>query len=458
MFDPTIASIRFGMGLSPTIAPPASIADMIETLAGPDEMARVYPMIAFQDLIAGDDTYRDYQAISKKQRGTPEAEQAKADAKALLTQFRRQRTRAIADKMARAALTRDGFRERLTGFWADHFTARGKGAILQYGVDAYIEEAIRPHLSGRFADMLKTVVPHPMMLVYLDQSRSVGDNSKIGLKRANRGLNENLAREVLELHTLGVGAPYDQTDVRQLAELFTGMTVRRGEGFLFHHQIAEPGAETVLGREYGGDPPRLAHIHKALEDLARHPATAAHLARKLAVHFVSDAPDPALISAIETAYLDSDGHLLAAYQAMLGHPAAWDPEKKNVKWPAEFIGSTMRALGVTGDQFSSLTMQQKRRIFEQPISRMGQNWNRPPGPDGWPEEDNAWITPQGIAARISWAMELPKRLGQLPDPRAFLDKALGAEVPQALRFVVSASETKAEGFGLILASPSFQRR
>ncbi|MGR3433281.1 MAG: DUF1800 domain-containing protein [Shimia sp.] len=455
MFDPVLAARRFGYGLSPTHAPPASAGEMLRALGAPDRSAAAHSVAPYQGYIRDDDGYRTLSRTVRTEPGTEAARTAEADRKALLRAARWRGTRDLAAQVLRAATAPDPFRERLHAFWADHFTARGKSTTWRYAHDAYAEEAIRPHIAGRFADMLKAAVKHPQMLLYLDQFTSTGENSRFGRRPNGRGLNENLAREVLELHTLGVGGAYGQDDVRQLAELFTGMTVKRGEGFLFRLQMVEPGGEVVLGRSYDGEgEAALASIDAALEDLAAHPDTARHLARKLAVHFVSEAPHPALVDAMAAAYRDGGGRLIDVYRAMLGHPMAWDPVLRNVRWPLEYVAAACRALGVT-----ALRDADARRLIENPLRQMGQRHGQAPGPDGWDEADTAWITPVGIAARIGWAMRTPQALvDPLPDPRAFARTVLGPALPEPVAFAAGAAETGREGVGLVLAAPAFQRR
>lgn len=356
--------------------------------------------------------------------------------------------------------TDTGFRERLVAFWADHFTARGKKPLLAFATAPYVEEAIRPQINGNFADLLIAATLHPLMLHFLDQAGSVGPNSPAA-KRSKKlkGLNENLAREVLELHTLGVDGPYSQTDVRQLAKLFTGLSYSRGLNFRFRPGFAETGTETVLGITYGSDPASLAPIEQSLRDLAVHPATARHIAQKLAVHFVSDTPDPALVQHIEGRFIDTGGDLMAIYDALLNHPSAWKPILSNVKPPADFVASACRALVPAPDQIKALNAVTVRRLFLRPLALMGQSWNRPNGPDGWAEEDTAWVTPQGISARLHWAFNVPQKLRPaLPDPRDFVVNALGPFAPQPVQFAANAAESKSDAIGLILAAPAFQRR
>lgn len=460
-FSPELAEIRFGCGLSPDVAPPVSVPAMLDALAGEDGMARrfaVEPFAAYRQRFAAVAELRELQ---RQARGTAQAGEYDTQARALIDDARAAAEGWFAQVLLRWSRTGQGLRERLAFFWADHFTAQGRSAILVPAVLPYVEDAIRPHVAGRFSDLLIAAVTHPLMLNYLDQSASVGPGSPAAARPGgrNRGLNENLAREVLELHTLGVGGPYAQHDVRQLAELFTGLAFAPRQGLVFRPGIAEPGPETILGRQYGDDPATAEPILAALRDLAVHPATAQHIARKLAVHFVADDPDPALVAHVAARWRDSGGDLSAVYGAMLEHPAAWAPEPRNVKPPADFVASACRALALSPDRLAALPPRAVRQRLIGPLALMGQPWMRPDGPDGWPEADAAWITPQGLAARLRWAMTVPALLRpDLPDPRAFAVAALGSRAGEAVRFAAAAAETRAEAVGLVLTSPAFQRR
>jgi uncharacterized protein (DUF1800 family) len=316
-----------------------------------------------------------------------------------------------------------------------------------------IEEAIRPHVTGRFADMLRAVVQHPAMLGYLDQTRSFGPNSRVGLRRA-RGLNENLARELLELHTVGAG--HTQTDVAQMAELLAGLTVGKA-GPTFDARRAEPGAETVLGQTYDGD--SLDAVLRALNDLAEHADTAAHLSRKLAVHFVADQPNRDLVQALTDGWRASGGDLLAVAESLLTHSAGWSTTPDKVRQPFDFLVAALRALGVGGAAVMALPDAPFRTMILQPMAAMGQPWQRAPGPDGWPEAAEAWITPEGMAARITWAMDMPARLvSPLPVPTTLMTRCLGAHLGERLAWAVPRSEDIREAVGLVLASPDFNRR
>ena len=458
-FDPILAETRFGCGLSPALPPPASVEDMLEGLVAPDTMAARFPIEPFPVFLDRLVARREIAIRYKQASGAEEKTALRKDVQALKSQARVAQFRWMTAHIARRVHSPHALRERLESFWADHFTAHGKAGLMLRATSPYIESAIRPHVAGRFEDLLIAAVTHPVMLEYLDQKRSVGPNSDYAAEgHRDAGLNENLAREILELHTLGVDGPYTQADVTQLAELMTGLTFRPHKGQVFDRKRAEPGPETVLGKTYGGDKARMRDIEAALRDIARHPATARHIAGKLAVHFVADRPDPALVRAIETAWLDSGGALDVVYGAMLRHPSAWSRETGNIKLPFDFITSACRALAVDGGMLMELSVRDVRRRFYNPLRLMGQVWQRPVGPDGLDEADASWITPQSVAARLQWAVAVPQLLvSPLPDPRDFVETALGGRAPEAVRFAARAAESRGDGIGLVLASPAFQR-
>lgn len=457
-FDPTRAAIRFGVGLSPNIPAPTSVEDMLARLAGPDVMAATAPITAFSTAYPSLKDISDATRGLNAARGTSGEDAAYAHRQQIREDARQAVAAHVRAELTRAVHTEDGFRERLTRFWADHFTVRAVSGVTRHLVSPYIAEAIRPNVAGNFADMLVAVVSNPMMIFYLDQHLSMGPNSRAAQNR-DRGLNENLAREVLELHTLGVGGAYTQTDVRQLAELFTGVTANSQRGAYFREQQAEPGSETVLGVTYGGAEESADHVRAALRDLALHPDTARHLARKLAVHFVSETPDAGMIDDMAARYLDTGGALWPMYEAMLMAPGAWAPDPLKVKQPFDFIASSMRALAVPLDTLRSASLQDVRRVVMRPLAVMGQVWQDPLGPDGWPEDGESWITPQGMAGRITWSMRMPVQLvDQLPDPRDFVYHALGDTPPDPVIFAANAAETVSDGIGIVLASAAFQRR
>jgi uncharacterized protein (DUF1800 family) len=458
-FDPQLAEIRFGCGLSPDIAPAASAQEMMARLRGPDAVAERFPIESFEVFETRIAAVQVQHKLRRTLRGTPEGDAARKASRQLNQEARIAHVGWLGQQLNRWVATDAPLRERLCAFWADHFTATGKAGLLRRASSPYMQTAIRPHLTGRFEEMLRAAVLHPLMIHYLDQERSVGPNSTQASRGGKlTGLNENLAREVLELHTLGVGGPYTQGDVRELAELLTGVSIGPPMRLKFRKDRVEPGTETVLGKTYGSKNPHLRDIHAVLGDLARHPATARHLASKLAVHFISDTPDPALVAALEARYLETDGDLDALTTALLEHSAAWDPTRRNVKPPFHFVGSALRALVLHPAALTEIDEKTMRQRIITPLSQMGHVWQKPDGPDGLPEEDSAWVIPQAIAARLQWAISVPQLLmTDLPDPRSFVSTALGETAPAAVTFAAGAAESRWDGIGLILASPAFQR-
>lgn len=443
-----ISAFRFGFGL-----PSGGAGDpqaMLASLTGPDLAAGRWPGITTAAALPLAAAAQRAQGAARRD---PDLRRDFRKAQALVTA---QATHALRVAMARASGSDHGFRERLVWFWADHFTAVARSAPGRALPSAMVEDAIRPHLAGRFADMLQAAVTHPAMLVYLDQASSIGPNSNAGLKR-ERGLNENLARELLELHTLGAGAGYGQQDVRQLAELLTGLAVNLDRGTVFQQGRAEPGAETVLGVTYG--PRGMQPIHDALQDLAVHPETARHLSWKLAVHFLSDDPDAGLVQAMAAEWLRTGGDLAAVYAVLLADPAAMALPLAKARRPQEFLAASLRALALGGDAVMALPDKVLDAAIRRPMAGMGQPWQAPPGPDGWAEGAGGWITPQGLAARIDWAMSVPETLlPALPDPVALAHAALGPLADRVLLRSAPRAENLREGVGLVLASPAFNRR
>ena len=452
--DPTTAAFRFGFGLPLPHGALVDPAAMLADLATPDAMALAHPGPRMSDMLAIMDASDDALKISRRAEGST-ASDARQVYRGHIADLQTIALNGIKSTVARVLDAPDGLRERLALFWADHFTTVAMGRRNAGLPGAMVDEAIRPHLAGRFADLLRAAITHPAMLLYLDQTLSFGPGSRIGKKRG-KGLNENLARELLELHTLGAGSGYSQDDVRQMAELLTGLVVGKN-GFRFDKRRAEPGAETVLGVDYAGD--TLEPVLAALDDLAKRPETARHMSRKLVVHFVSDTPDPSLLAEVVAAWADTGGDLMAVYTALLAHPSAWDPTPHKARQPFDFMIASLRALGLRGGDVQGMAEGPFRRMILAPLAAMGQPWQAAPGPDGWAEQPEAWITPQGMAARITWAMEMPGRLVQpLPDPVTLMQTALGPRASEALIWAVPKSENVREGVGLVLASPEFNRR
>lgn len=453
--NPQIAAIRLGYGLSPISAPPGTAQELLaglkQSMATPDGV-----------------TTEQARARTLRLNDLRRASKSGAAAKKAFQQFNKDcgqlQVRDLQRRLARAVDHPTGFGERLVQFWSGHFTIRPPGAGHHALAMAFTDEAIRPHINGRFEDLFFAADTHPMMLLYLNQNTSRGPNSTAARRGSRKGkvlgLNENLAREAMELHSMGVGAPYTQKDVRELAELLTGLDYSLDRGFAFRPQNAEPGPETVLGNSYGGGGvAELRDIRAALRDIARRPETAQFVSHKLAVHFVSDNPAPDLVAAMAATWRETNGHLHYVYRTMLEHPATLAAPRQKVRQPFDLLVAGFRALGIGGDSIRRLDYPRLPGLTANHMLLMGQPWFRPTGPDGWPEEAAAWVEPQMLAARITWAMHMPSgMLGKLPDPRELIDTALGGTRSERLAWAVPKAESRAEGVALILASSDFNRR
>ena len=343
------------------------------------------------------------------------------------------------------------FRERLVMFWSNHFTVSATRPIVAGLAGAFEREAIRPHVTGRFADMLVAATKHPAMILYLDNALSIGPNSRAG-RFLNRELNENLAREILELHTLGVDAGYGQHDVLALAKLITGWSLARpgrqpnpGQ-FHFHLRAHEPGAKALLGTTY--DQGGIEEGEAALLALARHPATAHHIARKFARHFVADEPAEALVRDLTGIFTESDGDLSALAEAVIDLPEAWREPHAKYKTPYEFALSVLRVTGFSGNP---------RRLVGS-FNELGQLPFRAPSPAGWPDVATAWAGPEAVVRRAEWSLAVARRVAGSARPLRLLDTTLGPLASVRTRQAVENAESPARGVALLFASPEFQRR
>jgi len=357
-------------------------------------------------------------------------------------------------RVQRAVNAPVGFVERLVHFWSNHFcVSAAKGGLVRACAGSFEREAIRPHVLGRFADMLRAVESHPAMLFYLDNAQSIGPHSPAGQRR-QRGLNENLAREILELHTLGVDGGYTQADVTALARIITGWTFAGRDGrigepgtFVFFPMAHEPGAHTVLGKSYhaGG----VEQGESVLADLARHPATARHIATKLARHFVADEPPATLVDRLAKVFRDSDGDLKALAAALIDADEAWSVALAKMRTPEEFLLASMRAINRVPEDPGAVLG---------PLYTMGMPLWQPPGPNGWPDTEAAWASPEGMKLRLDVAAAIAGRVKDLINPSELLDAVAGEAASAATRQAVARAESRQQGLGLLLMSPEFQRR
>jgi uncharacterized protein (DUF1800 family) len=358
----------------------------------------------------------------------------------------------VAARFARLATTDSPLAERLTLFWSNHFAVSvAKGNSLRVTAGPFEREAIRPYVLGRFADMLRAVETHPAMLVYLDNNQSIGPSSRNGLN-SKRGLNENLAREILELHTLGVDGGYTQTDVTSLARIITGWTVTspdedilHGGRFTFGPARHEPGQHAVLTRVYADD--GLDQGRSALDDLARHPATARHIAFKLARHFVEDQPNPSVVDRLAKTFRDTDGDLGAVTAALIDAPEVWTTPLAKLRSPQEFLAAAYRATGKTPEPGAILNA----------LNALGQPLWQPPGPNGWADTVDVWASPDGMDTRMDLAAQWGRQNSGL-NPKDLVPALFGAGASPETAQAVSRAESRQQGLAILFMSPEFQRR
>lgn len=352
---------------------------------------------------------------------------------------------------SRPAVAALGFVERLVNLWANRITVSNSANNIGPTLQSFRDEAIRPNIAGRYADMLKATLWHPAMQVYLTQTGSIGPDSPFGIKKG-KGLNENLAREFLELHTMGHG--YSQTDVTEFAKLLAGM-VNDAKGPRVDKSRAQPGEKQILGATFGEG---MDQIDKLVETVAHRPETAQAVAIFVARHFISDTPPPDLVSALADAYTKNDTQLVPVYRALLQHPAAADPNRQKVRNPQEYVAASLRLMGLTGQEEALPGFAKKSMQVPDALARMGQPPYKALRPDGWPEVAAGWMTPPMIAARIDWAVDLARATGDRSDPVSLVDFALGDMATPLLRRAVGGAEQRWEGLAVLIASPDFSRR
>jgi uncharacterized protein (DUF1800 family) len=424
------ALIRFGLGRKQAEPLPADPRSWLRgQLEGPDpDLARPAPNLA--DMFAAQ--AQDKQAPQPAGQPSRVSLLWKAELGAI---------------MANLVSTEMPFRERLVWFWANHFTVSRKRGDVTVALGPYLRDAIRPHVTGRFVDMLMAVMTHPAMLRYLDNVGSVGPDSPVGQRR-HQGLNENLARECLELHTVTPAAGYTQKDVTAFAAALTGWSIelqRANPGFTFRDAAHEPGWQTVMGRSF---PPGMQGGVEALTWLGQHPATYHNLASKLAVHFVDDRPPPATVRRIEDALHGSGGNLKAAALAVVDLPEAWQPPLGKLRTPFDFVTAVLRAIGFAPEQ-PLQTAQWMTLLGQEPLAA--------PLPNGWPDQAADWTGGESLLRRVDWSYAIAGKQPNL-DPMQTAETALGPLGSAETLDQVRRAGSRREALTLLFAAPEFQRR
>lgn len=485
MSEPSIALNRFGLGARPDERPPSDARGWLrEQLIRYDPRPAALRSAASTATVIADVAYYQAQARAVRRAdrmgrsdpammpGTALPDQGKTtsdsdgpvSAAMVLRRDARRELRfhyndAVDARIAAALVTPTPFAERLVHFWANHFAVSGENATIAALAGAFEFDAIRPHLMGRFADLLIAAERHPAMLLYLNQAESIGPGSRFGQRprvaARKGGLNENLAREILELHTLGVRTGYAQADVTELARALTGWTVpgigrRAGVrevvgGYGFVDDLHEPGARTILGKTYpqtGED-----QAAAALGDLARHPATATHLATKLARHFASDIPPPAMVARLEQAFVGSGGDLPTVYRAIIASPEAWTPHPVKFRSPWEWSIAAMRATGARTAAVSGVGFQ----------TQLGQEVWKPGQPNGFDDTGSTWAGSDALMRRVEAAERLAQRSLEV-DSRALAATLFPDALTPATGEALRRAESPGQALALLLVAPEMMRR
>jgi uncharacterized protein (DUF1800 family) len=449
-----VASSRFGYGVAGETAPAGSPQELLRSLgSAPAIPARLAATLSQPRL---QEQWRFRQ--SQRELGRRKGEKKKPPGGNPRKKARRENYYADAHNRLLAAVEAPcGFFERLVSFWSNHFTVNRRKNLVKELAGPFEVEAIRPNITRSFADLLIAAVLHPAMLVYLDQDKSVGVNSVIGRLRG-RGLNENLGREVLELHTVGVQAGYSQDDVTGMAKVLTGWTIDLEQGkSTFDSRRAEPGRFKVLGRQTGAS--EEGRAVEALRALSEHPATSRHVARKLLLHFASDDPDDAAVEKLAATFMETRGDLPQVYLSLASRPEVWTGFGDKARSDFEFVVSALRTArlpaGVTAQSGSGKS--KGRPMTVGALADMEQRMWDAPSPAGWPERASEWLSPVGLAQRLNW---IPSLVQLIPDTSAvdYLDRVLGPLASANTRSVISSSSNREEGIALVLASAEFNRR
>lgn len=472
-----IAMNRFGLGARPETERPGRAQEWLKgQISSFDPMPpSLYGQPSRAELAA---EFREYQIDrrdfrrAKKQAQSLEADMAQMDPAKIekVVNILRARYVAAADARVNTALSTDTpFAERLVHFWSNHFAVSiDKLPVLGLAGD-FEFTAIRPHVMGGFADLLLAATTHPAMLLYLDQAQSIGPNSPLAGRVAARrnkqlGLNENLAREILELHTLGVRTDYTQDDVTEFARALTGYTVggmtkgpvqrlmaRNGKDgdSQFFEGIHEPGARQVVGKTYRQQ--NAAQAKAILSDLAVHPATAKHIATKLVQHFVTDSPPASLVARLEAAFLKSGGDLPTVYRALIDAPEAWQPKQAKFKSPWDWVLSSLRALNIRD-------LPGKDRQVVGMFAQLGQPIWRPGSPAGYADTTENWAGGAALMRRVEIADRLAGQSANRVDARTLAPLVLPEQLSKTTRESISRAESPSQGLALMLLSPEFLRR
>ena len=439
-----IAANRFGYG--------ARSNELLQAKQNPKAwiISQLQP-IAFSDQFpSSNDIFIEHVKYQKEKKRNKKAPQENETSKKTKNFARNAWHSMSSDTIKQAIDSSHSISWRLLDFFSNHFSVTANGRLMTGLAPTLEREAIAPHLLGNFSQMLLAVEQHPAMLIYLNNEKSFGPNSRMAKKRA-KGLNENLAREILELHTLGVDGGYSQTDVIELAKGITGWSVKNPKkenatGFIFRQAGHEPGTRSLLLKKYPQN--GVTQGEQMLRDLAIHPATAKHVCYKLAHHFVSETPSPNLLKHMEETWLTSQGNIKQVMESMLNNDDAWLASAQKFKTPREFIISTFRAAS---------TSKINNKVLMASLTTLGQKPFDAGSPAGFSDAENDWLGASALMARIDWAATLSAK-SKRHNAEKIMQTCLGESVTEHTYKSVMRAESREQALTLLLMSPEFQRR
>lgn len=468
-----LAANRFGLGRRYDDPAITEVGDWLKRQIGDyDPAPSALAGLATREAIAAAyiDNREDRQAARRAANDAAMSDGAAPEIERLSrSDIRRHYVDAVSARLASAVATATPFAERLVHFWSNHFAVSADKLPVIGFAGNYEFEAIRPHIMGKFSNLLVAAVRHPAMLLYLDQAQSFGPGSPIAARARHRGrrqslgLNENLAREILELHTLGVRTGYTQADVTSFAKALTGLTIAglgRGAGqrlmpegarpgeTVFIEPLHEPGTQTILGKAYGGASARQGEA--VLRDLAVHPATARHIATKLARHFTGDVAPQSLIDRLSSDFLASGGDLSSLYRTLIASPEPWASAPTMFKSPWDWMVSLMRAL--------KLPALGERQNVAGVFAQLGQPLWRPGSPAGFGDQIATWAGSASLMQRVELASRIAGRIGDRADARTLAPLILADALPPQTGEAIARADSPGQGLVMLFASPTFLRR
>ena len=356
-----------------------------------------------------------------------------------------------ADALQQAIVSENSFNWRCLDFFSNHFSVTAQGSVMT-GLCATLErEAIAPNLFGRFEDLLLAVCKHPAMLIYLNNENSIGPSTRYAKK--NRGLNENLAREILELHTLGVNGGYQQQDVTELAKGITGWSVAKPgkdkqQGFIYRAKKHEPGTRLLLGKSYAEQ--GLQQGELMLKALANHASTARLISTKIVQSFISDQAPTQLVDHLTAAWHASKGDLKVVFKALISHPRAWQVQQQKYKTPREYVVSTYRTLAS-----KRLSIKQAQSA----LKTLGQQPFKAGSPAGYSDQQRDWDGASALMARINWVSQLAgkKRLEKI-NIDTLIETSFANTLSTNSYQMITRAESRQQALILLLLSPEFLTR